>query len=155
MYQTLEHVSDPAYVVERSYQLLKPGGLLVIEVPNLQSFDMKIDKERKRLSYDLPRHLNHFTPAVLNKKLASLGLKVIHTDLYYPNFVLNLTSRARKASAKSTGAKTGATPVPQAAAAQPQYALAKPRVTRKVRLLKTISRFLPGWRFSVVARKPG
>jgi len=47
MYQSLEHVSDPAYVIRRSADLLTDGGVLVVEVPNLEAFDIKWDRQRR------------------------------------------------------------------------------------------------------------
>ncbi len=40
--QVIEHVNDPAMVVRRMTQLLRPGGLLVLSTPNLDSAQVKM-----------------------------------------------------------------------------------------------------------------
>ncbi|CAN0531624.1 unnamed protein product, partial [Scytosiphon promiscuus] len=90
MYQTLEHVPNPDFIIDRSYELLKKDGILVIEVPNIKAFDIKIDNERKRLSYDLPRHLNHFHPSFLSKEIKKRKFEILDIDLHYPSFILKL-----------------------------------------------------------------
>ena len=47
MYQSLEHTQNPKLVLEKCYNLLSNGGILIIEVPNLRSFDFKISKKRR------------------------------------------------------------------------------------------------------------
>lgn len=161
MYQVLEHVPDPAYVLERSHQLLNPGGFLVVEVPNLESFDAKINPQRRYWNYDLPRHLNHFSPGVLRKKLRKSGFEIVDIDLYYPNFIISLYSifQRFKLSAQPT---TEATPPGSAKtkeSASAELAHFPPRArrlrNRKTRLLKRIVRHFPGWRFTIIARKIG
>ncbi len=68
-------------------KLLKPGGLLIIAVPNYQSYDAR--KYRQSwAAYDLPRHLYHFSPASMQRlvsqfQLKIIGLKPMWFDSYY------------------------------------------------------------------------
>lgn len=148
MYHSLEHTPNPAYVIDRSYDLLKARGIIVVEAPNLAGFDARINRERKLLSYDLPRHLNHFTPATLSKRLEKKGFEILDIDLYYPDFVLRLAERRRarlpmRVNAVVEGFDESGVELP----------LARKNTNWKTRLLKYGSRLFPGWRFTIVARK--
>jgi len=155
LYQTLEHVPDPAYIIERAYQLLNPGGLLVISVPNVNGFDIKINSKLRWLVYDLPRHLSHFSPQVLSERLRAAGFGIVEVDLYYPNFILLAADKARRLRRREK--VTGCPPPPPVAPppeAGPSFPpLAKKHWTWKARVLAAVSRLLPGWKFTVVASK--
>jgi 2-polyprenyl-3-methyl-5-hydroxy-6-metoxy-1,4-benzoquinol methylase len=68
MYHVLEHVPDPPAVVRRIARWLKPGGALVIEVPNLES---RCEAPVSRFHRD---HLSYFTRATLSAAVAGAGL---------------------------------------------------------------------------------
>ena len=152
MYHSLEHTPNPAYVIDRAYELLTPGGIIVIEVPNLEGFDARINRERKLLSYDLPRHLSHFTPTILSEKLAMKGFKVLGIDLYYPDFILRL-AEARIARRQSGGVDRSADRNGDASQPDRELPMARNRMGWKTHLLKWVSELFPGWRFTIVARK--
>ena len=60
MWQSLEHVHEPLAVLRAAYELLSPGGRIVVAVPNYESFAAKWFGEHW-FGLDLPRHLTHFT----------------------------------------------------------------------------------------------
>jgi SAM-dependent methyltransferase len=76
-----EHLHDPAAAFAACARLLRPGGLLIVQVPNLNS----IHARWARLE-DVPRHLYFFTPGALRRYADSVGLelsRVVHTtDLF-------------------------------------------------------------------------
>ena len=53
-------------------QLLKPGGILIFEVPNIDSFGFKLFKENW-YPLDIPVHINHFSRTVLKRILDTVG----------------------------------------------------------------------------------
>ena len=55
-----EHLHDPAGAFAECSRLLKPGGHLVIQVPNLDSISSRLP-----LTEDVPRHLYFYDPATL------------------------------------------------------------------------------------------
>lgn len=68
MWHVLEHVHDLHGYLQQFQKILKPGGHLVIAVPNYTSYDAKVYKEFWA-AYDVPRHLYHFSP----KSMVILG----------------------------------------------------------------------------------
>jgi hypothetical protein len=71
----LEHVDDPAAALRTIRSWLRPGGALVVGVPNLASWQATIGGARW-FHLDLPRHRTHFTPAGLRTLLAATGFDV-------------------------------------------------------------------------------
>ena len=59
MWHVLEHVYDVKEYLNKVYKLLKTGGVLIVGVPNCESYDAKKYKENWA-AYDLPIHLSHF-----------------------------------------------------------------------------------------------
>jgi SAM-dependent methyltransferase len=157
MYQTLEHVADPAYLVERSLELLTSGGLFVAEVPNLDAFELKYSAERRKLSYDLPRHLNHFTADTLQTLLKKRGFKVELIKRYYPPYLLKLSSIiSGKPAVKQIGSLASvAVPAGHNEESIPEnLPMASIPKSWKQELMNGISTFTPGWRVTAIARKP-
>ena len=70
MWHVLEHVSDLNGYFERFEQMLNDEGVLIIALPNCNSYDAKHYKEFWA-AYDVPRHLWHFN----KKSVKELGEK--------------------------------------------------------------------------------
>jgi hypothetical protein len=75
MWHTLEHLREPAAGLDRAVDLLQRGGLLVIAVPNLDSWQARALGSRW-IALDLPRHLVHLPSAALLDRLRSRGLRI-------------------------------------------------------------------------------
>ncbi|BDU18889.1 class I SAM-dependent methyltransferase [Dyella sp. GSA-30] len=90
MYHYLEHTTDPKAQLRHAADLLKPGGLLVIEVPNTHS-PMSRWLGRYWLPWLQPQHL-HFVPSPnLAREMIALGLSIEHCDSGDPHDPLDLT----------------------------------------------------------------
>lgn len=74
-FQVLEHVADPREQIRESFRILKPGGTLLVQVPNVESAQFRRHRERW-LHLSAPQHLSHFSPATLWKLLGSEGFEV-------------------------------------------------------------------------------
>lgn len=76
-----EHLHDPARAFEVCARLLRPGGQLIVQVPNLRSIH-----SRWALQEDVPRHLYFFSERTLRAYGERTGLvldRVVHTtDLF-------------------------------------------------------------------------
>jgi SAM-dependent methyltransferase len=77
MNHLLEHVTDPRDTVERARALLKPGGWLVGEVPNLRSWDRMV-MGRYWGGCHWPRHVHQFTPSTLQTLFRVAGFERPH-----------------------------------------------------------------------------
>jgi 2-polyprenyl-3-methyl-5-hydroxy-6-metoxy-1,4-benzoquinol methylase len=80
MRQALEHVPSPVPVLNAAMENLRPGGELVIEVPNFASFDIEYFEEAA-LILDLPRHLLHFTPKTLKNLMIACGYEDVRIKI--------------------------------------------------------------------------
>jgi SAM-dependent methyltransferase len=75
MWDVLEHVHEPRAIFAEVARLLRPGGLLVLSLPNPDSLEARLLGEHW-LGWDLPRHLNIFRPALLRRSLDRYGMPV-------------------------------------------------------------------------------
>jgi len=76
LFNVLEHLWDSVYSLKRINRLLKPGGLVVLEIPDFDS------PSRKRFGkywflYHLPRHLSHFTKKSLTSLMNECGFEKV------------------------------------------------------------------------------
>lgn len=103
LFHVLEHVPDPARLIDLCRGLLRPKGVLFIAVPNdVLAWSSTIKKAGKKLGLKpfhkfspvlgIARagasreiHLSHFTPAVLRQLLKKAGLAMVEESLdpYY------------------------------------------------------------------------
>lgn len=76
MFHVIEHVDDPAAVVRKIGSWLKPGGFLVLETPNFESWDARLFRKTYWGGYHFPRHWHIFTPGSLAGLLERNGYEV-------------------------------------------------------------------------------
>ena len=74
MWNTLEHVHDPSTYLKKVYNILKPGGIVLIQLPNLRSCAFFIFGKRWS-ALDVPRHLYHFNKRTLKEMVEKQGFK--------------------------------------------------------------------------------
>ncbi|MFZ4855026.1 MAG: class I SAM-dependent methyltransferase [Desulfuromonadaceae bacterium] len=72
----LEHIRDPDSMLAECARLLKPGGVIAVAVPNIESVQARLTRENW-FHLDLPRHLWHFSEKWLSKELADCGFEQI------------------------------------------------------------------------------
>jgi 2-polyprenyl-3-methyl-5-hydroxy-6-metoxy-1,4-benzoquinol methylase len=78
LWHVLEHLEDPAGVLDRIRSWLAPGGTLLVGVPNLDSLQARLGGEYW-YHLDVPRHRTHFTARGLEALLGSCGFTVRRT----------------------------------------------------------------------------
>jgi 2-polyprenyl-3-methyl-5-hydroxy-6-metoxy-1,4-benzoquinol methylase len=76
MRHVLEHLPDPSRSLAEVYRLLRAGGSVLIETPNIESVQARFFRARW-FHLDIPRHLYHFTPATLPALLQKTGFSEI------------------------------------------------------------------------------
>lgn len=78
MWHVLEHLDDPPTALVTVRGWLRPGGLLLVGVPNLASMQADVAGEGW-LHLDAPRHRVHFTADGLRRLLVRSGFDVVRT----------------------------------------------------------------------------
>ena len=74
-FQVFEHLPDPARELTRLWRILKPGGLVVIEVPNIDTVWVRLlGKYHRHFVQD---HLYFFSPQTLEALLRKAGFTVL------------------------------------------------------------------------------
>lgn len=92
MWHVLEHVHNLNERLGEIFNLLKPGGLSIIAVPNHLSYDAKKYK-KDWAAYDVPRHLYHFDPNSIKRLFKKHNL--LHVKSYpmkFDSFYVSLLS---------------------------------------------------------------
>lgn len=87
----LEHTPDPEFVLKKFLKYLKPGGLIIISIPNVACYNMRLRLLGGFFNYEdygvLDRtHLRFFTKKSLLKFLHHCGLTVVNMKVS-PYFV--------------------------------------------------------------------
>lgn len=78
-WHSLEHMLDPAAALRHAHTLLKPGGLLVVAVPNSGSLQARATGANW-FHLDIPRHYHHFSAQSLRRLLDGVGFRVVQED---------------------------------------------------------------------------
>jgi SAM-dependent methyltransferase len=86
MWHSLEHTENPRTCLDSAHRWLRPGGLLVVDVPNYSSTDALKNGEQW-CGWQLPYHFFHFTPGSLEKLLEQCGFEVIRRKSYHSEWV--------------------------------------------------------------------
>lgn len=76
MFHVLEHLFDPAAYLREAHSILKPGGRLIVQVPNADCWQFLLFGEYWN-GVDIPRHLYHFRTRDLQRLLESCGFEVL------------------------------------------------------------------------------
>ena len=74
-WHSLEHLRQPVRALRHAADLVVPGGVLVVAVPNATSLQARLFGDRW-LALDLPRHLVHISPSALLSQVEALGFRV-------------------------------------------------------------------------------
>jgi 2-polyprenyl-3-methyl-5-hydroxy-6-metoxy-1,4-benzoquinol methylase len=92
LWHVLEHVHELQAYMKRIYQLLKPGAVLVIAVPNYTSHDAAV-YQQYWAAWDVPRHLYHFSPEAMKRLLEAHQFKTGKTSpMWFDSFYVSMLS---------------------------------------------------------------
>jgi 2-polyprenyl-3-methyl-5-hydroxy-6-metoxy-1,4-benzoquinol methylase len=76
LWHSLEHLPDPWMVLQTAAEHLAPQGILLVAVPNIESYDFAVMKAGW-LHLDAPRHLYFYTAGSLEEVCLTNGLKTL------------------------------------------------------------------------------
>lgn len=76
LWHSLEHLPNPWVVLQLAAERLAPGGILLIAVPNIESYDVSVLKSAWA-HLDVPRHLFFYTARSLEKLCSANGLETL------------------------------------------------------------------------------
>jgi len=96
MWDVIEHFTDPAEILRRCMQLLRPGGALVLRTPDARALTHRVDLFRvayRHLAYpaNTPEHVFHFTPRDLSSLLTRFAFELVEIEAQspWPEFVVS------------------------------------------------------------------
>lgn len=96
MWHVLEHVHNLHGYIAQIRKLLKPGGALLIAVPNYTSTDARIYGQ-DWAAYDVPRHLYHFSPHSMDVLLQQHKIRIDQQHpMVFDAFYVSLLSEKNK-----------------------------------------------------------
>lgn len=80
LFDVLEHLADPCFVLNKLHNLLRPDGRIIIKVPDITSFVHRINfwygKIRNTNSMHVPCYITHFSKKTLQLFLEKNNFKI-------------------------------------------------------------------------------
>lgn len=73
---SLEHMYNPVGTLKEALRILKPGGLLLIYIPNAGSFEARLFG-KWWAAWDVPRHLFHFSKKTMSRLIMNAGFRLV------------------------------------------------------------------------------
>ncbi len=151
MAHTLEHLPDPVGVCRHLRGIVRPGGLLVVDVPNYRGLDARLEGRRWE-GWSVPYHLNHFEPATLRRVVVAAGFQPlgIETELssYLVRGYVGLKRLARGWRSREVSLDDLGPVVYSSPRAMPGYR----RQLRRLR--RVLARLATGRDMTIIARRP-
>ena len=101
MWHVLEHIPSLSKTIVSLYKILKDDGVLIIAVPNINSFDASYYKEFWA-AYDLPIHLWHFSQETIVKLFENHNFKFVRKKaMIFDSFYVSILSEEYKLGKKN------------------------------------------------------
>lgn len=92
LWHVFEHSYHPGELLDRFHELLRPGGILIMSCPNINSIDAKYYGPYWA-AYDVPRHLWHFEPGSICNLALKHGFTLMHRErLPFDSFYISILS---------------------------------------------------------------
>jgi SAM-dependent methyltransferase len=85
-FHVLEHLYQPREVLEKVREWLKPGGIFITYLPNIDSGAARLFGSYW-YALELPRHLYHFSPVALRQLAQSVGFDEVEISTHREPFI--------------------------------------------------------------------
>jgi 2-polyprenyl-3-methyl-5-hydroxy-6-metoxy-1,4-benzoquinol methylase len=96
MWHVLEHIFYLDKQIHEIKRILKSNGVLIIAVPNLNSYDAKY-YQNYWAAYDVPRHLYHFEKKTIKRLFENHQFELIKIKpMYFDSFYVSILSEKYK-----------------------------------------------------------
>jgi len=92
--QVLEHMAYPLRKLKFYRKKLRDGGIIVIEVPNIESLGAKFLRDKWYFIKN-PDHISYFSRKTLSKFLEKAGFEIIKTEYLGATFVTDFASKGQ------------------------------------------------------------
>jgi SAM-dependent methyltransferase len=79
MFHVLEHLPDPVTELRAIARRVKPGGTLILGVPNIASWQARV-LGSQWMHLDVPRHLVHFSSDAIERALRASGFRIARVN---------------------------------------------------------------------------
>ena len=101
MWHVLEHVPNLEAYISYLKKLLKPGGRLIIAVPNYKSYDAKY-YGKFWAAFDVPRHLWHFSQKSIQLLFSKFDMELENTlPMKFDSYYVSLLSEKYKSGSSN------------------------------------------------------
>lgn len=77
----LEHEIQPRLLFAEAHRTLRPGGRVIIKVPNFASWNRRF-RQARWCGFRFPDHVNYFTPRSLSALARDVGFRVLRCRLW-------------------------------------------------------------------------
>lgn len=84
LFHVIEHIPSPVYALSALKKVLRPGGIAVIETPNVESWPTKLFGSRW-VTLDAPRHVGLFSKQTLRYCLEKAGFEPLMLKTFSPS----------------------------------------------------------------------
>ena len=78
----IEHLPDPKGVLLEAHRVLKKGGIVSINTPNIDSFVARLYKEKFGL-VEPPVHIYYFSTKTISRMLEVTGFRIVKKSFFY------------------------------------------------------------------------
>lgn len=87
LWDTIEHLVSPDKVLQKIFEILKPGGLIALTTGDIASLNAKFRGRSWRMIHP-PSHVHYFTKKSISILLNRIGYEVLHIS--YPGYYRSL-----------------------------------------------------------------
>ncbi len=143
LYHVLEHIPDPKIFLVGLERILKPDGVVVIEIPNSASIDSMSTKLLGSI-LDYPHHLYVYPKRFLNRIVLESGFRIHKTELSFSFLLADFLVKASNIFIKypkTNTAKIG------------QKKSAKINIKKNSLFITILKRIFPGMKMTIILKK--